>query len=229
MGFAAQVGVGVGMNTVTMGVVNWGDVYWPRFGERWMNAVLSADPQPDRIMIATDKPIEGLSDRVTQIVYEGGFMGINLIAKECGTDWLFFSGLDDEVLPDAFAGIEGEEDAIAYGCQQAGQTTALAFAAGRDAYEVCWQLPYNPMNGGYIYRCSALCEIPYREYIYADEVLFAEWAYFGKRIKFDNRIRLIWHRWNGSVSWPANTAGEQQAQEFKARLRAGLIQKGVPE
>lgn len=219
----------MGLNTVTLGVLNWGDVYWSRFGERWLAAIVSCDPQPDQVMIATDKPIEGLPKNVRQVVYEGGFLGVNLLAELCGTKWLFFSGLDDEVLPHSFREIEGEEDAIAFGCQQTGQTTALAFAAGRDAYEVCWQLPYNPMNGGYIFRSQSLVDIPFRDYIYADEVLFAEWAYFGKKVKFENRVRMLWNRWNGSVSWPANRAGEQQAQEFKARLRAGLIQKGVPE
>lgn len=219
----------MGLNTVTLGVLNWGDVYWPRFGERWLASVLRTDPQPNRIMIATDKPIEGLPHQITQIIYEGGFMGMNLLARSCGTDWLFFTGLDDELMSDAFAGIHGDEDAISFACQQAGQTTNVAYPPAAVQYEVCWQLPHNPMNGGYIYRCSALNEIPVRDYIYSDEVMFAEWAYFGKRIKFENRVRLVWHRWVGSNSWPANRAGEQQAQEFKARLRAGLIQKGVPE
>ena len=219
----------MGLNSVTLGVVNWGETYWPRFGERWLASITRCDPQPDQVMIATDKPLEGLPNNVRQIIYEGGFLGWNLLAEHCGTEWLFGSGVDDELRVDSFAGIEAEEDAIAFGCQQLGETNAVAFPSGRDAYEVSWQLGFNPMNGGQIFRASALVEIPFRNYIYSDEVLFAEWSYFGKKIKFENRIRLDWHRWVGSNSWPANRAGESQAQEFKARLRAGLIKKGVPE
>lgn len=219
----------MGLNTVTLAAVNWGDVYWPRFGERWLASLLRCNPAPDRIYIATDKLIEGLPEQVTQIISDGRFLGLNEIARQCGTTWLLFTGLDDELPPDAFADIHGDEDAITFGCQQAGESTALAFPAGEDAYRICWQLGYNPMNGGAIYRCSSVMEIPFRDYIYFDEVFWAEWAYFGKRVKFDNRVRLIWHRWSGANSWPANQAGESQAKEFKRRLRDGLIKKGVPE
>lgn len=219
----------MGLNTVTLGALNWGDRYWSRFGERFLASVARCNPQPDRIIIATDKPLEGLPQNITQLVYEGGFMGINLIARDCGTDWLFFSGIDDELLPDAFADINGTEDAIGFAGQQAGETNTIAYPPPPGLFEICYDLPNNPMNGGYIFRCSTLMEIPFREYIYPDEVLFAEWAYFGKKVKLDYRVRIVWHRWSGSQSWPANRAGEQQAQDFKARLRAGLIQKGVPE
>jgi hypothetical protein len=157
------------------------------------------------------------------------FVLFNIAAQNCQTTWLCLTGVDDEFTETAFADLCGEEDAIAFSAQQQGEATWVAQPAGRDSYSITWQLSNNPMNGGHFFRASTLREIPFRNYIYCDEVLWSEWSYFGKTVKFENRIRQIWHRWSGANSWPSNSAGESQAQEFKAKLRAGLIQKGVPE
>ena len=219
----------MGLNTMTLGLLNWGDSYWSRFGERFFASVAKADPQPDNIVIATDRILEGLPSNVNQIIYKGGFMGVNLIARECDTTWMLFAGLDDEMLPGAFLPVESDADAISYPAQQVGETHGISPSVDPGVFANCWKMNHNPMTGAFIFRCSTMLEIPARDYIYHDDVLFAEWSYFGKKIDVDNRFRLLWHRWSGANSWPANRAGESQALEFKQRLRAGLIKKGVPE
>jgi hypothetical protein len=219
----------MGLNSVTCGILNWGTEYWARFSKTMLESLAACDPQPDRIIIATDRPLDDLPDNVEQIESNQRWAGWNLIAAHTDTTWLFNMGLDDTLPGDAFAGIEADEDCIGFACQQSGETNAIARPPHPDEYRVAWRLDHNPMNGGYIYRCSSVLQVPFREYIYADEVFFAEWSYFGLTYRQTDKIRLNWFRWSGSNSWPANRAGEQQAREFKHRLREGKILKGIPE
>ena len=235
MGRAAGLGVGqevvavMGLTEATAACIVFGDSYWSRFGARWLASVERADPQPDHVMICSDREIP-VPPWVELIVSnEPGFRMTNKLAKLCRTTWLCWIGVDDEYVGDSFSDLTGDTDAIAFGSQQQGEATWIAWPSGHDAYSVTWQLPNNPMNGGQFFRAKSLVEIPFRDYIYSDEVLWSEWSYFGKTVKFENRVRQIWHRWTGANSWPANRAGEQQAQDFKRRLREGLIGKGVPE
>jgi hypothetical protein len=216
--------------SIAAGAISFGDVYWPRFSERWLASIERADPQPDQVLLVSDRLVNVPPWVELVVVKPGrGFMMINDLAEHCRCDWLPMSGLDDEYTVDAFMPIESDADAVFFPCQQVGESNALAQWSGVDAFNVTWQLPNNPQNGGVAYKISSLREVPVRDYIYADEVQWAEWSYFGLKAEFDPRVRVIWHRWSGSTSWPANRAGEQQAQEFKQRLRAGLIQKGIPE
>jgi hypothetical protein len=219
----------MGLNSITCGILNWGTAYWERFSKTMLESLAACDPQPDRIIIATDRPLDGLPDNVEQIDSNRRFLGLNLIAAHTDTTWLFNLGLDDTLPRDAFNRIEGDEDCIGYACRQIGETNTIARPPHPDTYRVAWSFDHNPMNGGYIWRCSSLIEVPFRDYIYADEVLFAEWSYFGMTYKQTDQIRHIWNRWRGSNSWPANRAGEQQAREFKHRLREGKILKGIAE
>ena len=220
----------MGLNTITAGACVWGNDYWARFGQRWLDSVYRCDPAPNQIMVVSDRKIEVPSDVRLVIDESITYDSWNVFAQHCETTWIGGIGVDDEYVVDSFGDLDTDRDAIAFCAQQAGEATTIARPAGEDAYSVTWQLPNNPMNGGQFWRTSSLLEIPIRRgYIYSDEVLYSEWSYFGKKIKFENRVRQIWHRWTGANSWPANRAGEAQAQEFKAKLRAGLIQKGVPE
>lgn len=213
----------------TAGCAVWGDLYWPRFGARWLASIERADPKPDAVIVASDRWLD-VPEWVNLIVSdEPGFMLWNRLAMSCDSTWICITGVDDEFVIDAFGDLDAEEDAIAFGCQQVGEASSIALPAGGDAYSVMWQLSNNPMNGGQFFRASALREVPFRDYVYADEVLWSEWSYFGKTVKFENRVRQIWHRWSGANSWPANHAAERDAQEFKRKLREGLIQKGMPE
>lgn len=216
--------------TIAAGAIHFGDFYWRRFGGRWLESVERADPQPSQVVLVSDRFVDVPSWVELVIVPErSNFLLINDLADYCESDWWVMSGLDDEYTQDAFAPIESDADAVFFPCQQRGEANSVAQWSGPDAFRSTWQLPNNPQNGGVAYRVSSLREVPVRDYIYADEVQWSEWSYFGLTADFDPRIRLIWHRWHGSTSWPANRAGEQQAQDFKRRLREGLIEKGVPE
>lgn len=220
----------MGLNTITAGACVWGETYWGRFGQRWLDSVWRTDPAPNQIMIVSDREINVPSDVRLVIDESVSHDAWNLFAQNCETTWIGGIGVDDEYVKDSFADIDSDRDAIAFCSQQMGEATSIACPAGEDAYSVTWQLPNNPMNGGQFWRTTSLLEIPIRRgYIYSDEVMWSEWSYFGKKVKFEKRVRQIWHRWTGANSWPANRLGESQAQEFKAKLRAGLIQKGLPE
>ena len=229
LGVGSEIVAIMGLTEATAACISFGDTYWPRFGSRWLASVERANPQPEHVIICSDRELE-VPEWAELIICKGGIGPMwSHIAKMCRTTWIAGIGLDDEYVVDSFEGLTGDYDAIAFGCEQVGEANWVAWPDGPDAYSVCWQLPNNPMNGGQFWRTSSLLEIPMRDYIYADEVLWAEWAYFGKTVKFENRVRQIWHRWSGANSWPANRAGEQGAREFKQRLQAGLIRKGVPE
>ena len=212
------------------GAISFGDVYWPRFGQRFLASIERADPQPDQIVIVSDRPLDVPSWVELVVVAEGRrFLMYNDLAQHCRCDWLMPVAIDDEYTVDAFVPVESDADVICFPGQQAGGASWIAMTTDPNALASAWNAPNNPINGGVIWRTSTLREIPMRDYIYHDEVLWAEWSYFGKKLHLDSRVRVIWHRWSGSNSWPANHAGEQQAQEFKRKLREGLIQKGIPE
>ena len=212
------------------GAISFGDVYWPRFGARMLASIERADPQPDQILVVSDREID-VPSWVELVVVEQGrrFLMYNDLAQHCRCDWLLPVGVDDEMMPNGFVSVESDADVICYPGQQAGEATWVAATIDPNALAGAWNAPNNPLNGGVIWRTSTLLEIPVRDYIYQDEVLWAEWSYFGKTLQLDSRIRVVWHRWRGSNSWPANTEGERQAQDFKRKLREGLIQKGIPE
>jgi len=218
--------------TVALGTLNFGSTdYWAKFGERFHQSVLRCDPQPDQIIIATDKPNLDYPKEYEVLQYSGGFEGINLLAQRCNTTWLFFAGLDDEFLPHAFRDVDSTGDIIQCQGQSVGVFDGLAMPGAPGTFELAHEWPSNPVTASSIMRVETLLEIPMRaNYGYHDEVCWAEWAYFGKKCeKIEPFPRQILHRWHGSSSWPANREYERQAQDFKTRLRAGLIQKGVPE
>ena len=217
------------MTLMAAGAYSFGDMYFPTFGDRWLASIERADPQPDQVLLVSDREWDVPSWVQLFVVPNGRWLLINDLAKYCSCKWWVASGLDDEYTQDAFVPIKSDADAVFFPCQQAGEVNWVAQWSGPDAFRNTWQLPNNPQNGGVAFRISSLREVPSRDYIYCDEVLWAEWSYFGLTADFDPRIRVIWHRWHGSNSWPANRAGEQQAQDFKRRLREGLIRKGVPE
>ena len=217
--------------TITAGIISFGDEYWPRFADRLFASFERCDPKPDEVIVVSDQ-MRQVPPYVQLVVVPPGrnFMMYNDLAQHSNCDYVFSIGLDDECTTDSFVPVDTDADAIIYPAQQVGEASWVAMTNNAGAIVDAWKAPNNPVNGGVIWKTSTLREMPIRDYIYADEVLWAEWSYFGRtKLHIDDRVRILWHRWRGSTSWPANTAGEHQAQDFKRKLREGLIQKGIPE
>lgn len=213
------------MTNIGIVSIAYGD-YFERYGQQWINTLEEADCK--QVILVSDTRVSVPSF-------------VKLIVKECDsmalyfrtghefleTAWVFNLGLDDLLLPGALDPIESDADVYGWPAEYRGLRSGSATYGG--GFENMPNLDWNPMVGGWAYRSDLLREIPFRDYLYFDEVHFCELSYFGKTIEYSTRPRSTWLRHEGAHSMYANRQASEEVRQFRARLRAGLIEKGVPE
>jgi len=216
----------MGLNVTT--ITSCYNDYWDLFGAQWLNTVAACDPQPVQVILVTDAPRDA-PDWVTQIPCDDRHMGmmLNEGVKHVTTEWVHHHGVDDLLIEDAYTDVETDADVIAFPHLLGGTQQGLAQYQG--GYETMWQLPHNPMLGGFFHRTRLLQEIPYRRFGWCDEANFCELAWFGKTLHVTDRPRSVWVRHDRAHAMFGNPAYTEEMNGFKGRLAAGLIQKGVPE
>ena len=202
--------------------------YWSEWSKQWLDNLESVDPKPDHVMLLSDEK-KNVPNWIENIVLGRRHMSqyANVAAQISEQDWICWHGLDDMFLPDAFLPFDESGDVYAYPHLLGGIREGIAQYVG--GYETMYSLPYNPMLGGFFHRRSTVLEIPYRKYGYMDEVQFCEMAWFKKTVVFSEKPRSIWYRHDKAHAMWHNDLFRDEANDFKQKLMAGLIERGVPE
>jgi hypothetical protein len=213
------------MTNLTILSVVWGD-YFERFGEEWVGTLEGAGC--DQVVLVSDKRVS-VPSFVKLIVkdFENPADFYHAGHRAVETEWLTTFGLDDLLLPGATLSVDSNADVYGWPSEFRGLKSGLAAYEG--GYENIMDLSYNPMLGNWAYRNELWQEIPFRDYLYLDEVHFCELSYFGKTVEYSSVPRTTWLRHDDAVSMHPNEEATEQVRRFKAKLRAGQIQKGVPE
>ncbi len=205
----------------------YGDDYWDRFSDAWFDSIRATDPRPDAVFLVTDvrRPVPAW---VSNVVAPGHMAEMwNAGIAHVDTEWCWPCGFDDVFLPAAFEPIVSDADAVFFPHELGGDASGrIGYLGG---YEILPTLDTNPMCGGAIHRTALLREIPLRSVGYCDWVHFSEMSHFGKSIEFRDEPRLIFVRHDDAFSVLPNYPLIQQSLDFNARLRAGLVEMGVPE
>ena len=218
----------MGLSNISILTVTYGD-YWSRYGESWLETVAEADPQPAKVVLVSDVPVD-VPQWVTLIVAgEGLYVSdyVNIGVGEIDSEWLFSFGVDDLLLPGALESLTVDTDAyvwpLFYGGNMKGQIDYLG------GYDECYLLRYNTMRVYAMHRTSLMREIPYRRIHYHDDAHWAEMAYFGKTVTFSDTPRAVWVRHDDALSFTNNPDWQREVNDFKDRLAAGLVIAGLPE
>lgn len=202
--------------------------YWDIWHKQWIENLEATDPKPDRVLLISDtkKDVPSWVENIaigSKEMYQYANVGVML----ADTEWISWHGLDDMYLPDAFLPFDESGDVYGYPHIMQGLRDGLAQYVG--GYETMYDLPHNPMLGGFFHRRLTLLEIPYRRYGYMDEVQFCEMSWFKKKAVFGDKPRSIWYRHDRAHAMWHNDQHRNEANEFKQRLISGAIEKGVPE
>lgn len=215
---------------ITLVTACYGD-YWERFSEQWIAAIEATDPQPDSVVLATDVQRPVPSWCVEVVLGKGLHMAdyFNSGVGCASTEWVMCIGFDDAVLPGAFEPFETEADCYLFPMVFGGAMEGNGLARYLGGFEQMPNNMHNPMAGGFLHRTSLLREMPFRRMSYFDWAHFSEMAYFGKTVEDSPTPRAVWVRHGTAHAIAPRPDYHAEVYAFNERLKAGLVQMGVPE
>ena len=211
-------------NITVLSIVH-GD-WFDKFGTGFFETLESA--QCENAILVSDKAVS-VPSFVNLIVQDfvTHYQFCNTANRALDSEWGLWLGFDDLLLPNALEPIDSDADVYGWPHRMEGIKTGLSGYSG--GFERMVSLNYNPMEGGFAYRKSLLQEIPFRNLDFFDWAHFCELSHFGKTVEFSDTPRTVWVRRPESFSLNNVEARHQEVYRFQEKLRAGLIQKGVPE
>jgi hypothetical protein len=213
------------MSDITVIATCYGD-YWDTFHEQWEQSIAGLDPAPAEIILVSDieRPVpEGVRNIAIGPAHMTDYWMVGALAAS--TEWVSLSGFDDVWMPDAMTPFETDADVYGFPVIMTGLMSGV-FAYG-GGYESILEVGHNPMLGDFFYRRSLLEEIPLRRMGYMDWAHFSEMRYFGRTFDAGGPPRAYKTRHPQAISLVNRPDFQHEIDDFKARLRAGLIQMGV--
>jgi hypothetical protein len=177
----------------------WGD-FWERFGKQWVECVEQLDPQPERILLFTDRKVDlpsGWEQRLTGHKTIWGFANDDV--PTCGTEYAAILAMDDLMPSDSLADLHLGADVIASGHKD---TLGNINIPTRERYENCLDELWYPLSGYHVTRSDLTSRIPLRPVDWADWIAMFEWYQHNISIHFDGRIRQFYTIRDGQYSQP---------------------------
>lgn len=177
------------MNVVedlTLVSASWGN-YFARFGREWLASIAALDPQPARIIVATDRLLP-LPEHFVQVDAPKPYHweAINAAVQAADTEWVSGLMLDDTVPADAFVDIDRSGDVEAsWALASNGDLMKPKQARWNDIMAYNWY----PLSGYQIIRRDVFLRFPYRPVVWADWVQALEWKAAGIQVRFTERVR----------------------------------------
>ena len=209
---------------VTLISASWGN-YFARFGRDWLASVAALDPQPAKIIVATDRllPLDG---RFTQIDAPKPYHweALNAAVRAADTEWVASLMLDDTMPSDGLADIDRSGDV------EASYALASNGALMRPK-QVRWQNimsdDWYPLSGYQVIRRDVWLRFPYRPVVWADWVQALEWKEAGIQVRFHERVRQHYRLHEGQHSNPSDLAEARANIELvKKMIREGGVKPG---
>lgn len=198
--------------SVTVGTANWNG-FWGKYGERWTERVKAMSPAPDRVIVASDEPIDTEFEVVICQTKSLGPMR-NAAIDATDTEWFAPSDLDDLPLPNYVDGLVHDVEIHSY-CLVIGDSVH-----GYRPHE--WEDAFNPQVGNPLVSCSAYKtewakRVRYRDIGWEDWAFWLDMKKAGARVYFDKTPRYIYTHPPGSLSQQDINRKEAEIRAMKLR------------
>lgn len=179
----------------------WGD-FWERFGAQWIETVEALNPQPERILLLTDKPVSlpfGWDQEHTEHSTIWDVINNGYVKAE--TKYVAGLAMDDSMPKDALYDLKLDVDVVVSGHRD---TLGNINIPTRERYENCLDEPWYPLSGYHVMRSDLFTEIPLRPVDWCDWINMFEWFQHGLNLHFDGRVRQLYTIRDGQYSQPKN-------------------------
>lgn len=198
--------------SVTVGTANWNG-FWGKYGAAWTDRVKAMSPAPDRVIVASDEPIDTEFEVVICPTKSLGPMR-NAAIDATDTDWFVPSDLDDLPLPNYVANLY-EDCEIHSFCLSLNNCTH-----GYRPHE--WETAFSVSTANPLVSCSAYKtdwakRIRYRDIGWEDWAFWLDMKKAGARVHFDKTVRYIYNRPPGSLSQTDVTRKELEIRQMKIK------------
>lgn len=209
---------------VTLFSASWGN-YFARFGRDWLASIAALDPQPAKIIIATDRLLP-LDQRFTQIEARKPYDwdAFNGAVEAADTEWVAGLALDDGLAPDAFANIIRSGDVeVSYALASNG----ALMRPKQDRWQNIMSEHGFPLSGYQIVKRDVWLRFPLRPVVWPDWVQALEWKAAGVRVEFHERVKQHYrlHTEQHSNATDA-VAARANIEMVKQMIRDGGVKPG---
>jgi hypothetical protein len=193
--------------SVTVATANWNG-FWGVYGDRWSECVRAMSPAPDRVVVASDEPIE--TDFEVVICPAKSLGPMRQAALDiCNTEWFVPSDLDDLPMSNYIKDLNPDCDIHSFALQIGN----VVFKGIPDQ----WNHAFLPDAVNPLISCSAF-KTKWKEKVRFRDVGWEDWAFWldmkkaGAKVFFDDTIRYTYTR-------PPNSLSQQNINEKQLEIR----------
>jgi hypothetical protein len=225
------------VTTVSLAVMSWckKDVdIFAQYCEPWWNAIKATSRKPDKVVIChwvpdtagiTSVPDWMPHEDVVTVGFPNGTTTAEMLngaIANCGTDWIMFIGLDDEILPDALKQVD-EADAAGVDIL----STGVRFTNGGDwfgSWDVSVLRDRPPLPSNCPMRVRTLLEIGgFAEMKYHDWGMWVKLAKHGATAYQGNTYGMLFHHGErhetqSGIQSSGHDIGRQQVHDLAAEI-----------
>jgi hypothetical protein len=192
---------------VTVATANWNG-FWGKYGDKWTECVNAMSPAPDRVIVASDEPIDTKFEVVICQTKKLGPMR-NAALEIADTEWFVPADLDDLPMPNYIANLNNDYDIHSFALQ-----------IGNEVYKgnaEQWDKAFhnhaeNPLISCSAYKTELGKKIKYRDVGWEDWAFWLDMKKAGATVFWDDTVRYIYRR-------PPNSLSQQDIQEKTLQIR----------
>lgn len=198
--------------SVTVATANWNG-FWGKYGARWTECVRSMSPAPDRVIVASDEPIDTEFEVVICQTKSLGPMR-NAALDVTDTEWFVPSDLDDIPLPNYVKDLNNDFEIHGY---------CLAIDNNVHGYRPHeWDIAFDISTNNPLVSCSAFKtdwgkRVRYRDIGWEDWAFWLDMKKAGARVYHDPTVRYIYTHPPGSLSQQDVSKKELEIREMKLK------------
>jgi hypothetical protein len=193
--------------SVTVATANWNG-FWGRYGDRWTECVKAMSPSPNRVIVASDEPIDTEFEVVICETRKLGPMR-NAALEIADTEWFVPADLDDLPMPNYIANLNKDHDIHSFALR-IGETV---FKGVPDQWDKAFHInAENPMISCSAYKTELGKRVRYRDVGWEDWAFWLDMKKAGATVFWDDTIRYTYTR-------PANSLSQQDSNDKTLEIR----------
>jgi glycosyltransferase involved in cell wall biosynthesis len=187
----------------------WG-VYWEKYGDKWTQSILKLNPQPNEVIVVSDKPVDTIFKNVTtKKCHLGVFRNIGV--RFATSEWIVFSDLDDEPFDNYLVDLDSNFDIIAFNLQYE-TDGGYCYSSINDWNNILDLDVSNPIVSTSAVKRDMLLKTPFRKIGWEDWALWVDLKVGGARARFD---RVIRYKYNNTPNSLSKQDAENKDKEIK--------------
>jgi len=197
--------------SVTVATANWNG-FWGKYGDRWTECVKSMSPAPDRVIVASDEPINTDFDVVICETKSLGPMR-NAAIEITDTDWFVPADLDDLPYSNYVSNLNQDFEIHAF---------CLSLDKSEYGYRPNeWENAFGFYSQNPLVSCSAFKtkwgkKVKYRDIGWEDWAFWLDMKKAGARVYFDKTIRYTHTRLPDGLSSQDVSRKTSEIRKMKA-------------